>query len=187
MNSAVFGLPRRILLITACFALLLAGCLGSFLGDAVPEEAEQAFQLQSPIHEKNSQLELEVVEERPQGSRIIDLLLMNRSDVSIAFPPGYGARIFVLDAQGNSWREIPNGATYHGHGDILEPKQSGLSNWVALVSIAPSQEQLQGASILRVTIQGKVIRNGQVTEEVIGTYATLEIDPATGKVRQIDR
>lgn len=180
---------RTIRIVVLCQFLIVAACLPSLaLLSNVPSQAEDAFQAIFEGVPLNDSLELQYVEdpEAPPWSNVVSFVLTNTSDESVAFGPDYGARVFVLTEDGKAWREVRNTMGYLGDGEILEPRQGPTSNWGTIIVVAPEDEVFAKRSVVRIAVFGRIVENGQVTDKVVGAYATLEIDPSRGKIRQID-
>ena len=180
---------KSIRIAVLCQFLIVAACLPSLaLFSNVPSQAEEAFQAIFEGVPLNDSLELQYVEdpEAPPWSNVVRFVLTNTSEESVAFGPDYGARVFVLTEDGKGWREVRNTMGYVGDGEILEPRQGPTSNWGTIVVAAPEDEVFARRSVVRIAVFGRIVEDGQVTDKVVGAYATLEIEPARRKVRQID-
>lgn len=150
--------------------------------DAFNREAESAWAplaRDMGINDWNASLEVVVPEtgDKADEGQIIDVLVMNRSNKSIWFPLGYGAKAFLYSREGESWAELPNAVTYVGREDTLVPRTSPSSNWAAQVSLHPTIPPVNGGAILRIIAVGRIVSQGAVTDQAVGGYADLHLSP----------
>src|SRR3990172_7247951 len=173
------GTARRTRPFVAAFLLLLAD-LGCGLARGAGSDQEVAWQTyadQMQVRDWNRTLEVSIADApSTAGSEgVIDLLVTNRSNEEVWFPPGYGAILLTYSEENLRWEEVKNRATYLGDGEIIEPRLSEASSWAAVTSVAPTLDTLGKPAMLRVLIVGRVVRDGAVTEEAVGGYIDVDL------------
>ena len=148
-----------------------AGCLSTNPRD------EAFFELIPPIEVNNGlQLELAEIPSNSQSEDVIALLLMNRTDISISFAPGFGSQLYAYIESTQNWTEIRNLVDYRGGEEILEPRTADLSsNWAALVLVSPELVGIGQPAFLRILVVGRALENGNPSERRIGAYVEIEI------------
>jgi hypothetical protein len=158
------------------FLILLAS--QSLVACAGANPRDMAFADIVPGVEIGTGLELEVVEE-PRDintGESIALLLMNRTNTSISFEPGFGSRLFVYVEEELAWMEIPNKVEYIGDEYVLEPRVPDLtSEWAVVVSVAPDFEGIEQPESIRVLVVGRAIENATPTRTRIGAFIDVAL------------
>jgi len=160
--------------------LVLTGC-GLFTSPSA-QSADSAWQSVAQgmgVQDWNESLEVSLPDPvgDPLVGETVHILIMNRSDRLIEFPLGYGAKALLYSQEEHSWIELTNEMDYVGEEDVLEPRESPASNWVAQVSVRPAVPSVKEETILRLLVIGNVVSTGPSTEERVGAYIDLNISP----------
>lgn len=95
------------------------------------------------------------------------------SSNTIVFQPDFGVRIFL--EKNDSWDEIFDDTKRPGGLIHLSPE----SSWQDYSSIVlyPDPFDRNDKTKLRIYIIGKVYRNGQITDELVGSYVDINLTP----------
>jgi hypothetical protein len=153
--------------------LLTTACLAKF------SRKEASFFKLMPLSEMNTVIRFW----RPRPSEVfnvgdsVDLTLENFSKDKIKFPTDYGVRIFSFNRSDGQWSEIVNGMKYFPPGNPQISPKGPDSPGVIGIGLWPLLEN-KGASIdLRVVVVGNVEKDGVLTEEQVGAYIDLTLQP----------
>lgn len=170
---------RPYLRFTTFVALAMALLGACDVGEAtlVQSNGDAGFWESFSVIQPDGSLSLELVDgEAPSGaSALVNMVLVNMSQNDILFPPGNGARLFVLSQPDGSWIEIGNRAVYVGSGDTLAPSSDPPGNSVALITVAPDLEGIKLPASLRVIVVGDVVSGGTPTGQQASAYSDIVV------------
>ena len=92
---------------------------------------------------------------------IIDLILYNKSDSRVLFPPDFNAEVFVQ--KGTSWEKLDNYFGYSIYDRVLSTSSDGSPSM--LVAVAPDLTQIADRPIvLRINVKGTLSDSGKEVE-----------------------
>jgi len=161
-----------------CILLLARACsLDKRPESDTRPEKEVAFAEVGPIQGVNGRLKLTPLElSGPviQGSEF-DIDIENISVDAIWFAPDRGAKIWIYDEVEGKWTEIRNKIVYSGVGTVVEPKGNEPSRTLAIIE--PDLPQGNAPITIRVTVMGKVYRDGKPTDEDVGGWVDVTLPP----------
>lgn len=103
----------------------------------------------------------------------IQLILSNKSNNIIVFPQNYGVHIFTR--QGNDWVPIDNGIEYPSGEKEIWPNQNQPFRDV-VVFVQPNIDSKQPLTV-RIFVIGRIKRENTVTQDQVGSYIDLTIQP----------
>lgn len=107
-------------------------------------------------------------------STIIYLSVENKTDEAIQFPAGFDSKIFRFS--NNEWVPIQNTATYSGDKILLSVSSFyGIST---ILPIVPLLDDPDEENLLRVTIMGESLIDGETTGKKVSAYVDITIDPS---------
>jgi hypothetical protein len=103
----------------------------------------------------------------------IDIDVENISVDAIWFEPGCGARIWIYDEVKGKWTEVRDKIVNSGVGTVVEPKGKEPSR--TLAGVEPDLPQGNDPITIRVTVMGKVYRDGKITDEDVGGWVDVTL------------
>lgn len=167
---------RYLCLILMVVALSSCGALQP-RGSANEGPAWESFAALVPVTEWNQSIEV-MIPEPPRytfSAYVVHVLVMNRSDKDLWFPPGYGGIALVYSREEDAWSEVDNSMTYQGAGETLVPRLAPDSNWAAQVTIIPDISSASYGDILRIVVVGEVVTGDAASDKSVGAYTDIEL------------
>jgi hypothetical protein len=177
LNEPAFRRPSNMkfrfayIVSTYLLLLLVTACKAK---PAIPADAMPDIGI--PAEEMNTKLHLTA----PNGwnsfkiGDVIGLNVEGTSEDQIAFPPDYGARMFVY--QNGQWKEIANFMTYPEGLIILSPRKGNVFN-DGTADLAPIFTNTTNPVTLRIILVGSIYRDGKVTAEKTAGYIDVNLTP----------
>lgn len=163
-----------ILIALAINSILVSACRGIRFS-----EQEVSFIQLISVEEMNTKIrfwDLESSEVFKIGDSV-HLSLENHSKEKVKFPTDYGVRIFTCSKVDKAWSEIKNGMKYLPSGSRhLSPKGTD-SPGVIDIGLWPLLENEGNPIEIRVVVVGNVERNNVMTDEQVGAYLDLTLEP----------
>jgi hypothetical protein len=158
----------------------LSGCQFSGTSSVpTPMTAEDsAFATAVPIREMNTKLRLRLATELSNELKVntgITLILENLSQESIVFSGSYGRRLFVYSGFKTGWVEIQDRGIDPRMNIILDPKGGDFS--LQVVEAWPALVDTGKPVTVRILVSGKVIQFGFSTNEEVGAYTDVTLNP----------
>jgi hypothetical protein len=157
------GISLLLLLVTACKAK------PTIPADAMPD-------IGIPPGEMNTKIKLTA----PYGwntFKVGDVVSINVEGISedqIAFPPDYGARMFIYE--NNQWKEVANFTTYPDGSIVLSPRKGNPFNDGG-TALDPILTDMANPVTLRIILIGNIYRDGQITAEKTAAYIDVNLTP----------
>jgi hypothetical protein len=130
----------------------------------------------------NSDIVLSVVKDETQAEKLkigfpVFLAITNRSRKTILFPKDMGIRIFAYAEDAQKWEEIRNLTNYTPDQEFkLPPKDKGHAGGT-VVDLYPDIPDSTKGRIIRVAIIGKEINDNSPTDNIVGAYIDLTLEP----------
>jgi hypothetical protein len=162
----------RILFLLMCILVLASACSS----DKRPEK-EVAFGEVVPVQGMNERIKLTPLVLTGPDKQVseIDIDVENISVDAIWFEPDHGVRIWIYDEVKGKWTEVRNKIVFSGVGAVVEPKGKEPSRTLAL--IVPDLPQGNAPITIRVSVMGKVYRDGKITDEDVGGWVDVTLPP----------
>jgi hypothetical protein len=172
----------KIITLSVIFAVLLSACSSGPV--AIPKEPDASFVKTTNVASMNKEMRLKVLaHERDESVLSVNLEVMNIGENSIFLPmTSQKQYLKVYIFQANQWVEIKNNQKYisgsGGDGSILQPYKDDpgniLTTWArpALADVALSTNK-----IVRIFVVGQLLQDGVVTENYVGAYVDLVLEP----------
>jgi hypothetical protein len=159
----IIGIPLLLLLITACKdqPSIPAGVMPDIGISA--KEMNTKVQLTAPDGWNTFKI-----------GDVIGLDVGVMSEEQIAFPPDYGARMFIYE--NNQWKEVANFMTYPEGSIILSPRKGNYLN-DGSANLDPMLTDATHPVTLRIILVGNIYRDGQVTNEKTAAYIDVNLTP----------
>jgi hypothetical protein len=166
------------LLFLSCILLYLCSCTSSNLS-----EKDKSFSefLSVPLNEMNKEIRFFIIEDDGQDKfRIgdsVNLGLENKSRDRVVFPSDYGIRIYTYDQNYAKWTEVTNKENYYPPGNTqISPKGVDVPG-IIVVTFLPDLPITSDAVELRVVIIGTVYKDDAPTDEEVGAYIDITLQP----------
>lgn len=175
MNLTLEGSTTTDCIMRSLLCIIFAICISILVGCNLYETDLSLPEVGIPNNKLNEELYLTA----PNGwntfktSDMIAVEVTVKSNNTIVFQPDFGARIFLLDD--NNWVELEDNA-HHPHGPIYLSSKSGFGD-LNVVLLQPNPLDSSKQVKLRIYIIGNVFLDGQITDELVGSYVDINLTP----------
>jgi hypothetical protein len=159
----------RFVIVSGFYLISLIGCQRNSLPTYFPDLGIQ-------FEEMNTDIELVA----PYGwnsfrtDSVIGLAVRVTGNEPIAYTYDYGARLFIL--QDGEWEEVRNITTYPEGFMVVPPWENNPRNEGG-IDVRPELPESDKLVLLRIVLIGNIYRDNRVTDERVGAYIDVELNP----------